>query len=69
MKVGILTLRFHSNFGFLMQSYALQKIVKEYGHEPFHFYIKEEPLNAYEKVIGFFKKIARNTISENKECS
>jgi len=63
MKVGILTLRFHSNFGFLMQSYALQKIVKEYGHEPFHFYIKEEPLNAYEKVIGFFKKIARNTIS------
>ena len=63
MKVGILTLRLHSNFGFLMQSYALQKIVKEYGHEPFHFFIKEEPLNAYEKVIGFFKKIARNTIS------
>ena len=63
MKVGILTLRLHSNFGFLMQSYALQKIVRDFGHEPFHFYIKEEPLKGSEKIIGFFKKIIRNTVS------
>lgn len=41
-KVAILTLRLHSNFGYLMQVYALQKIVRSLGHEPYTFYIKEE---------------------------
>ncbi len=60
MKVGILTLKFHSNFGFLMQSYALQKVVKALGHEPFHFYIKEETEPIYNRIIVFFKKIVKN---------
>ena len=42
MKVAILTLRIHSNFGYLMQLYALQKVVRRLGHEPYTFYIKEE---------------------------
>lgn len=42
MKVAILTLRIHSNFGYLMQLYALQKMVRSLGHEPYTFYIKEE---------------------------
>lgn len=42
MKVAILTLRIHSNFGYLMQLYALQKVIKNMGHEPYTFYIKEE---------------------------
>lgn len=61
MKVGILTLKLHSNFGFLMQSYALQKVVRNMGHEPYHFYIKEEPETLLNKVIVFFKKIIKNT--------
>lgn len=60
MKVGLLTLRFHSNFGFLMQAYALQKAVKKLGHEPYHFYIKEEPVPLFEKIVIFFKRLARN---------
>ncbi len=63
MKVGILTLRLHSNFGFLMQSYALQKVVRDFGHDPYHFYIKEEPFTKSGKIIVFFKKIIRNCIS------
>lgn len=61
MKVGILTLKLHSNFGFLMQSYAMQKIVRDFGHEPYHFYIKEEPEKFRNKIIVFFKKLIKNT--------
>ena len=61
MKVGILTLKFHSNFGYLMQSYAMQKIVRDLGHEPYHFYIKEEPESLSNRIIVFFKKIIKNT--------
>lgn len=60
MKVGILTLKFHSNFGFLMQAYALQTIVKKQGHEPFHFYIKEERVGLFGRIVIFFKKLIRN---------
>lgn len=42
MKVGILTLWFHSNFGFIMQAYALQKVIKDMGHEPYHYYTRVE---------------------------
>ena len=42
MKVAILTLRIHSNFGYLMQLYALQKVIQRLGHDPYTFYIKEE---------------------------
>lgn len=60
MKVGILTLKLHSNFGFLMQSYALQTIVRRLGHEPYHFYIKEEPISLWKKAELLVKKAIKN---------
>lgn len=40
MKIAILTYPVHSNFGFLMQAYALQKFLIYMGHEPYTFNIE-----------------------------
>ncbi len=34
MKIGILTLRFHTNYGGIMQAYALQTVLEKMGHQP-----------------------------------
>ncbi|TYK38355.1 polysaccharide pyruvyl transferase family protein [Bacteroides pyogenes] len=39
MKIAILTYPIHSNFGFLMQAYALQLYLKRLGHDPYTIYI------------------------------
>lgn len=62
MKVGILTLKLHSNFGYLMQAYALQKVLRDVGHDPYHFYIKEERETLIQRLIVFFKKIVKNIV-------
>lgn len=33
MKIGILTLTLHTNYGGILQTYALQQILKRYGHD------------------------------------
>lgn len=58
MKVGILTLRFHSNFGFIMQAYAMQKVLKEMGHEPYHYYTRVEQTS----YLNRFKQTIKNGI-------
>ena len=63
MKIAILTLKFHSNFGFLMQAFAMQKVVRKLGHEAYHFYIKEETVSIKKRLVLFFKKLIRNIIS------
>ena len=32
MKIGVLTLNLHNNFGGIIQAYALQKVLREMGH-------------------------------------
>lgn len=54
MKVAILTYPIHSNFGFLMQAYALQTFIKKLGHEPFTFYItpsKKKMINKIKQTV------------------
>ena len=34
MKIGILTQPLHSNYGGILQNYALQQVLKDLGHEP-----------------------------------
>ena len=34
MKIGILTQALHSNYGGLLQNYALQEVLREMGHDP-----------------------------------
>jgi len=33
MKIGILTLTLHTNYGGILQAYALQTVLKRMGHE------------------------------------
>lgn len=37
MKIGILTLPLHTNYGGILQAYALQTVLERMGHEPVHF--------------------------------
>lgn len=52
MKIGIITLPFNSNYGGILQAFALQKILRELGHD-----VKN--VNRYSKGIGipFSRKI------------
>ena len=34
MKIGILTQPLHNNYGGLLQNFALQQVLRDYGHEP-----------------------------------
>ena len=38
MKIGILTLRLHTNYGGILQAYALMTVLKRLGHEPVLIY-------------------------------
>lgn len=62
MKVGILTLPLHSNFGYLMQAYALQVVVKKLGHQPYTIYIKEEPTPYKRRVLNAVKRLIKNLV-------
>lgn len=55
MKICILTFRLHSNFGFLMQAYALQSVLKDLGHEPYTIDIRDEPLSISAKIKNKIK--------------
>lgn len=35
MKIGVLTLHFHTNYGGIMQAYALQKVLEQLGHDSY----------------------------------
>ena len=80
MKVAILTLKIHSNFGYLMQLYALQRVIKSLGHEPYTFFIKEEQptfrakvkdliYNLYVRLLkGQKAKLFKRWFTENERC-
>lgn len=55
MKVGILTLALHSNFGYLMQAYALQQMVRKLGHEPYTYQLWNTIPNRRKRFISFVK--------------
>lgn len=55
MKIAILTYPIHSNFGFLMQAYALQMYLKRLGHEPYTIYITPQKPSSISKLKLFVK--------------
>ena len=57
MKVAILTLRFHSNFGFIMQAFAMQHIVRQLGHDPYTYDTRIEVPSTYIKIKQAIKNI------------
>lgn len=57
MKVAILTIRIHSNFGFIMQMYALQAAIRKLGHEAYTIQIKLESKSFKDRFIYFIKSL------------
>ena len=57
MKVCILTYQLHSNFGFLMQAYALQQIIRKLGHEPYTVNIRVRPLSLRANIKHLIKSL------------
>lgn len=49
MKLGILTLPLHSNYGGILQNYALQKAVASLGHEPLTLNLPLPPTHKRQK--------------------
>ncbi len=57
MKIGILTLRLHSNYGGILQAYALQTVIERMGHDVVLFSKDDFKLSKKTKLKRFLKKI------------
>ena len=53
MKIGIVTLPLHFNYGGILQAYALQEVLKELGHTSFI-------LNLIKSIKTYIKAILYN---------
>lgn len=67
MKVAILTLRFHSNFGFIMQAYAMQNVIRKLGHDPVSYYTKIEETPVINKIKQTIKNVIKKVTKGSKE--
>lgn len=54
MKIGILTLHFHVNYGGILQAYALQRFLTLNGHEVWHIAKINKSLKHYLAVFVYF---------------
>jgi len=62
MRIAILTLPSHTNYGWILQAYALQTYLQEYGHEVefIEEYKKERPL--WIKMISYAKRFLQKVL-------
>lgn len=68
MKIGILTLPLHTNYGGILQAYALQTVLERMGHEVvvFNTPLEEKPLYKRNKVFQYTKRFIKRFILRNK---
>mgnify|MGYP003479226367 FL=1 len=63
MKIGILTLPLHTNYGGILQAYALQTVLERMGHEVVVF---DKPYLisrlSLKNIIVFFKHLIKKTL-------
>lgn len=57
MKIGILTLPLHNNYGGILQAYALQKVLKDMGHEVWTVDLPFRKTPIYIKILSIIKRI------------
>ena len=50
MKIGIITQSLHTNYGGLLQNYALQKTLQKLGHETYTI-TRKKSLPWYKRII------------------
>ena len=56
MRIGILTQPLQTNYGGLIQNYALQKALRNLGHNPITLDQKELKLPAWYRFLGGLKE-------------
>ncbi len=62
MKIGIVTLPFNSNYGGLLQAYALQKTLDSLGHETLTINRKTKGMPLKMKVLSFGRRTLLKTV-------
>lgn len=67
MKIGVLTLPLHQNYGGILQAYALHKVLQRMGHEPWHI-LRRKKTNVY-SYIRKLKCIVKNVIFYKRDIS
>ncbi len=62
MKIGILTLPLHTNYGGILQTYALQTVLQRMGHETLIYDNGLYSMNPFLRVVFLCKKIVKSTL-------
>lgn len=64
MRIGILTLPLHTNYGGILQAYALQTVLERMGHKAFLIEKKRKParLPLWKKPYSYSKRIVKNIL-------
>lgn len=63
MKIGIITLPFHKNFGGILQNFALQKVLKNIGHEVITIEkFKQYKLPLHKRYLAYTKRIIKKYV-------
>ena len=64
MRIGILTLPLHTNYGGILQAYALQTTLERMGHKVFLIEKRREPLKLplWKAPLSYGKRIFKNII-------
>lgn len=57
MKTGIITLPFNSNYGGILQAYALQSVLENMGHETITVYRISKPMSVKMKILSYGKRL------------
>ena len=68
MRIGILTLPLHTNYGGILQAYALQTVLERMGHEVviFDCPLRKFKLPIWKKPLCYSKRIIKRYILQNK---
>lgn len=71
MKIGILTLPLHVNYGGILQAYALQTVLTRLGHEPEvinrEFVPKRLRLSSRKKPFAYAKRILKKLLIDHRQ--
>ena len=67
MKIGLITLPFHTNYGGVLQAYALQRILSDLGHDVYVIDKKYTPslLKKIMENMKFFQDTTEKELLKN----
>ena len=69
MRIAILTLHLHTNYGGILQAYALQTILKNLGYDSVILDKPKFKLPIWKMPFAYLKRILKKTLTNNPNCS